>query len=118
MFDENYPYLEDYPEWLKLSKKGIKFYFLNSYTVLYRIGDSTLRPSETFYNIHYMECLRSLYYNEIKLKLTELDVKSTKSWEISFLEYDFCRLVLNNHKTFFSEIIYKFIHRILIKYIN
>ena len=35
-FDENFPYWEDRPMWLKLTRAGLKFYFLNAELAVYR----------------------------------------------------------------------------------
>ncbi len=43
-FDEKYKMMEDYPFWLKVTKSGFKFYYLDSVTVYYRIH------SESIYN--------------------------------------------------------------------
>lgn len=36
-FDESFPLMEDWPMWLKLSKAGFKFQYLNKSTVKYRV---------------------------------------------------------------------------------
>ena len=41
-FDEDIPMCEDYPMWLKITRNGYPFYFLDSYTTLYRIHTSSI----------------------------------------------------------------------------
>lgn len=41
-FDERIPLLEDFPMWINLCRKGIHFYYLDDYTVLYRINQNSL----------------------------------------------------------------------------
>lgn len=50
--DERIPYLEDYPKWINLLKKGVKFYFLDKEVASYRVdgGVSTSFPSEKYFN--------------------------------------------------------------------
>jgi len=40
-FDETIPLLEDWPMWLKLSKNGYKFFFLDISTINYRVHDQS-----------------------------------------------------------------------------
>lgn len=41
-FDENYTIIEDWPFWLKMTKSGIKFFYLNKETVAYRISENSV----------------------------------------------------------------------------
>jgi len=41
-FDEDYPLLEDTPMWVKILKSGVKFYFLDSFTMKYRIHNHSV----------------------------------------------------------------------------
>jgi len=40
--DERIPYLEDWPKWINVLKKGIKLFYMNKETVLYRIHEKSL----------------------------------------------------------------------------
>jgi len=50
LFDENIPMVEDFPFWLKLTKKGEKLYLLNETTVLYRKHNSSINSSAVLSN--------------------------------------------------------------------
>lgn len=55
--DERMPMLEDYPKWLRLTKMGVDLYFMDEYTVLYRIGSGVSNsgvPSARFYQSNRM----------------------------------------------------------------
>lgn len=41
-FDESISMCEDYPMWLKITKNGYPFYFLNEYTTLYRMHSDSV----------------------------------------------------------------------------
>ena len=41
-FDENYPAMEDYPFWLKITEKGVRIPFMNETVVYYRRNDSSV----------------------------------------------------------------------------
>lgn len=45
-FDESIPMCEDWPMWLKISRLNIPFYFLNSYTIKYRVTDQSIYGKE------------------------------------------------------------------------
>lgn len=66
--DERIPLLEDYPKWIMLARKGVKFHFLDKHTVGYRLNDNSLSIglfSPAFYKSN---LLLYLYYyiDEIK----------------------------------------------------
>jgi alpha-1,3-rhamnosyltransferase len=54
-FDEGIKYMEDYPFYLKTLKKGIKIYYLNKFTVGYRLHASSISGFEekTIFNTFY-----------------------------------------------------------------
>jgi len=63
MCDERIPLLEDYPLWINLLNKGVRFSFLDKETVFYRISDSSLstgpasemfRKSKSLFFIYYL----------------------------------------------------------------
>lgn len=41
-FDETIPMLEDYPMWIKLTKKGVKIHFMDEITTLYRVHNQSI----------------------------------------------------------------------------
>lgn len=59
LFDERFKYLEDYPLWLKLTKAGFQFYFLNKVTVRHRYHDNATdsKMIDTLY--------KNSYYNSL-----------------------------------------------------
>jgi GT2 family glycosyltransferase len=62
-FDEKYPFLEDYPMYLKLTKAGYKIFALNKITVFYRRHDaSALRQSG------------NKIFSDIYLKIREFEI--------------------------------------------
>lgn len=46
-YDETIPMCEDYPMWLKITKNGYPFYFLNQYTTLYRMHSDSVFGSNS-----------------------------------------------------------------------
>lgn len=44
--DERIPFIEDWPKWVNMFKKGIRFCFVNKETVMYRISEWSISTSE------------------------------------------------------------------------
>lgn len=42
-FDESIKYMEDYPMWLRLTKAGVRFYFMDKVVMNYRLSTSTFQ---------------------------------------------------------------------------
>lgn len=59
--DERIPLLEDYPKWINLLRNGIKFHFMDSETVLYRISENAL-STQKIHSPKYFNSLRSFYF--------------------------------------------------------
>ncbi|MEG9742003.1 glycosyltransferase [Enterobacter roggenkampii] len=55
--DESYPMIEDYPLWLKCSRSGIMFSYMEECTVLYRKGDSLSQQGSRIGNVLYLQSL-------------------------------------------------------------
>ena len=60
--------IEDYPKWIKLSRMGVKFHFIDKDTVLYRREETSLSVGMFSPNYFNQEILLCLYYylDEIK----------------------------------------------------
>lgn len=59
-FDERFPYVDDHPMWLKLTKAGYRFYFLDRITVFYRTHDASIYASigkDKIYNTFYLKLM-------------------------------------------------------------
>ena len=69
--DERIPLLEDYPKWIMFARKGIHFYFMDKFTVGYRINDESLSVglfSPLFFKSN---LLFYLYYYQDEIKREE-----------------------------------------------
>jgi len=63
-FDEKYPFCEDHPLWLKLTRSGIKLNYFEKSTVIYRTEISATRPAELWCNPKYHESVKTFYFSE------------------------------------------------------
>ena len=63
-YNEKYRLLEDYPMWLHLSQLGIKYFFIEKCTALYRESESVSSSKKTFFPPAYTEFCRQFFYDE------------------------------------------------------
>ena len=69
--DEQIPMLEDYPKWINILKKGIKFDFINKVVVRYRLHEKSLSTSvhsENFKKSLELMFVKYLYKSQYKQK--------------------------------------------------
>ena len=105
-FLEQYPYNEDDPQWLHLTKEGIKLSFFDKTTVLYRIGDSLSKGrSGSFVGERYhYSCLAYLYADRY-FELLKRDPQRAKQLQKEFFLGDVAIILLKNKKNFFTRAI-------------
>ena len=105
-FLEQYPYNEDDPQWLHLTKEGIKLSFFDKTTVLYRIGDSLSKGhSDSFVGERYhYSCLAYLYADRY-FELLKRDPQRARQLQKEFFLGDVAIILLKNKKNFFTRAI-------------
>lgn len=62
-FDEKYPFIEDVPLWIRLSKQKYHFYLLEKFLVIYRVHDENISmnyKAKNYINLLYFESNRKL----------------------------------------------------------
>jgi len=102
-YDEKYRNLEDYPYWLKCTKKGEKLYYFDIATVLYRECESLSQSNKTFSNKRLYWDTTSFFYSEIYNDLLNNNkLLLEKTLKNRFLE-DFCIYVLKNNNNYFTR---------------
>jgi len=84
--DENYPMIDDYPLWCRLTEKGIKLDFFDSATVCYRIGDTTSNQKEKIGNLKYIQSLYDFQRNYIWKNIPKFMI--LKKWDDSLMYYE------------------------------
>lgn len=111
-FDERFRNIEDYPMWIKLTKKGYKLHFFNTITIWYRITDSLSKHVDRFYNVNFMEThfafLDSIYEETLKYH-----PKVVRQREIDRKVYYFTIKYLNNKRNLFTRGIRKIAKKII-----
>jgi len=60
-FDTRFPYTEDYPMWLKLTKEGHKLHFFEKSTALYRQAESITNNKDVWINKKYFQSLDMIF---------------------------------------------------------
>jgi len=107
-YNELYRNMEDYPEWLKLTYHGVKLFFMDKPTVMYRCDNS----SATRYAPHYyplqMHETKVLFFWTEKIKYLGKEHKAIYNRERQELFlYDLVDLFLKNRKSRWHSFIYR-----------
>jgi glycosyltransferase involved in cell wall biosynthesis len=75
LFDEDYPFMEDYPLWLKCTQNNIPLCYFDADTVLYRYGDSITRSSESWISLLFYKSLKDHYIKNVAMHLKHHNLK-------------------------------------------
>lgn len=83
--DERIPLIEDRPKWMNAILKGIKLYFMDEYTVRYRINENSVSYSPRM-SISFLENQRLIYFYYIfsteYQKNPDLAIKNAVAYEV------------------------------------
>lgn len=109
--DEKYRMIEDLPLWIKISKAGYKFHFLNAVTVNYRAEESITISDKKYINIQFINDLMQIYKDNrsyfFKNPLTEIIIfEKILSYRIMIL----ISIFTNNNRGKLSKSLTPFIH--------
>lgn len=105
-FPEQYPYNEDDPQWLHLTKEGIKLSFFDKTTVLYRIGDSISKGrSSSFVGERYHYSRLAYLYADRYFELLKRDPERARQLQREYFLGDVAIILLGNRKNFFTRAI-------------
>lgn len=50
-FDQEIKMMEDWPFWIRISQNGIKIYYMDKFTVKYRVSETSVSHSHSFYQV-------------------------------------------------------------------
>ncbi len=105
-FPEQYPYNEDDPQWLHLTKEGIKLSFFDKTTVLYRIGDSISKGlGSSFVGERYHYSRLAYLYADRYFELLKRNPERARQLQREYFLGDVAIILLGNRKNFFTRAI-------------
>lgn len=111
MFDERFKYVDDHPLYIKISKHGVKFEYMNKLTVKYRLHDSSVFASKQkgliFNNFYKNKRQFELEYIFPNIKFRERFARNCEYYRKSTFDY----LGLNND-TMFNKLLFQFTYAI------
>lgn len=114
--EEKYRYFEDYPYWVKLLRNGIKFYFMDSVTVLYRQNESASHSKKRYVNERLFLENERFFFEEIYPQNRE-NVSLVRYKRAIFFIQEFEVMFLNNNKSnLLGRLLLKYIRRVLTKW--
>lgn len=104
--DTRFPFLEDYPLWIKLTKKNQKLWLMPKVTVKYRYEDSITRNNQIYINPLYYSSLKK-FHEEVLFQLYSKSLFFLKlSKRIYFLKMDIILKYCKNRKTVMSNAVF------------
>ena len=107
-YNELYRNTEDYPEWLKLTHHGVKLYYMNKPTVLYRCDNSSITRCAQYYYSPRMHETQVLFFWNEKIKYLRKEHKIIYNKERQkMLLYDLVDTFLGNRKSKWHSFIYR-----------
>ena len=113
MYDEKYSMIEDLPFWLRVTKAGVKYHYLDTPTMLYRIHESVVHPAgkrianQTFWDIR-----RRIINDMIKPNLPWSAISCRKKIMIDSIMYWFIFRVFHNKSSFMSRAVLFVLYRL------
>lgn len=98
-YDERYDAFEDLPFFTKLTEHGIKLYYMDEYTVMYRIEDSVSHPSVKLENERMWISYNKYFYDNTLDKIKHAYPEIYRYKKARIMLADFRLYVLNNKNT-------------------
>lgn len=109
LYQEQYRYCEDAPQWFYLTGKGYPLTFHPAITVQYRKADSLSHATSVFYNARFMETRKLFFYNEMAAYLQINDVEEYNRQQKKYFMSDFAIHILNNKPNLFTRLLFKLV---------
>lgn len=103
-FDETFKYIEDLPQWLRLTSEGYKLYFFDKPTVKWRVSRNNLSKANKnkYYNPQIFDSMIPFFYLKMKpLLLEKGNQRKIEQTEKSYLVYFFVIYILHNKRNSF-----------------
>lgn len=103
-FPEQYPFNEDDPLWLRMTKTGIQLCYFDKATVMYRLGDTLSHTGEkSFVNSRYHYSKMAYFYTDRFFPLTKIDPAAAAQLQKEFFLGDIAIILLKNRRNFFTK---------------
>lgn len=116
-FNESYPFVEDAPMWIRLTRDGIKLHFLNKTTVIYRMGDSLANNNSGFFSQKFAESANLFFWNERLKYIREMNlIKAYDRHRKDMFLRDVAELFFHNKRNKINNTIYKIIEYCIRKF--
>jgi glycosyltransferase involved in cell wall biosynthesis len=103
-FDERFPYFDDYPLWLKITKSNEKLFFYNEVTVFYRQTMSITRGKDIWISKRYFNSYFKHFKAEVFFNLLGQDKLFVIKKLASFVRYFFLVNVFRNKINWVSRL--------------
>ena len=101
--DEDFPFYEDFPLWVKCAKNNIMLCYKDVDTVFYRQSESVTRTSLQWYHKSYYNSTKIHFNQKIAPYLKINDKKRLIMARLEFFKFDVLIIIFKNKKTFISK---------------
>lgn len=113
MYDENYSLIEDLPFWLTVTKAGIKYHYVDTPTMLYRIHDSVVHSNgEKIANQRFWDIRRRIICDMIKPNIPWYAILIRKKIIVDNIIYWFIFNVFHNKRSLKSRAILAILYKL------
>ena len=110
LFDEYYHFMEDYPFWIKASRRNYKFHFIDKATVKYRMNESISVSSKNWANELFLKEKHDFFKKEIASELKTLYYPVYLQRKLNFVRLFSLINLFGNKRTVAARIWNKLIH--------
>lgn len=102
-FDEQFPFMEDQPFWVKCTENNIPLFYFDIDTALYRKGNSITQRFDSWIHKSFYKSLKGHFEKKVSqhLKIHNRNYYYTK--KLFFLKYDVLLYFFKNKRNFFSK---------------
>ncbi len=104
-FDERFPYIDDYPMWLKLTKNNVPLLLFDEITVEFRLGESTTKGKKKWVSPLYLKKKKKFFESEIFEELKKRSISKYVKQRVEILQYSILLNAFNNKKTMTSKLV-------------
>ena len=109
-YDTDYTHFEDYPFWIKATKKGVKLHFFDKATVLYRQSQSMMRPENLWINEKYFQCYILFFNRQISNDLKKTNKKAYNLKRRHFFKLYVLIKIFGNKRSIIARLFNRMFH--------
>ncbi len=113
-YNEAYRGLEDAPMWVYLTKSGVKAFYFDKCTAMYRKEESITKSNKRYFSSIYFESMQKFFWAEKIDYIKELQLQDAYNENRRFLyTMEFADVFLGNRRGVIKDLFFKIVRRII-----